>query len=84
MGRVRWQDRIAIAPDLQHGDPCIRGTRIPVAMIVELLEDGLSFEEIIRDYYPHIIKEDIRACLEYAKAVVENEEIHVIAEAATA
>jgi uncharacterized protein (DUF433 family) len=44
----------------------------------------LSFEEIIRDYHPHIIKEDIRACLEYAKAVVENEEIHVIAKAATA
>jgi len=44
----------------------------------------LPFGGIIRDYYPHITKEDTRACLEYAKAVVENEEIHVIAEAATA
>ena len=44
----------------------------------------MSFEEIIGDYYPHITKEDIRACLEYARAVVENEEIHVVAEAAAA
>ncbi|MEJ2560234.1 MAG: DUF433 domain-containing protein [Anaerolineae bacterium] len=31
MGRIRWQERVVIAPDLHHGDPCIKGTRIPVA-----------------------------------------------------
>jgi uncharacterized protein (DUF433 family) len=70
-------ERIVVNPNIYGGKPCIRGTRIAVYMILELLEDGLSFEEIIRDYYPHITKEDIRACLEYARAVVENEEIHV-------
>jgi len=77
-------ERIVVNPNIYGGKPCIRGTRIAVYMILELLEDGLSFEEIIRDYYPHITKEDIRACLEYARAVVENEEIHVVAEAAVA
>ena len=51
MGRVRWQDRIVIAPDLHHGDPCIKGTRIPVAMIVGSLADGMTPEEI-REAYP--------------------------------
>jgi uncharacterized protein (DUF433 family) len=46
MGRVRWQDRIVIAPDVRHGDPCIKGTRIPVAMIVGSLADGMTPEEI--------------------------------------
>jgi len=34
MSRVRWQDRVVLAPDLHHGDPCIKGTRVPVAMIL--------------------------------------------------
>jgi uncharacterized protein (DUF433 family) len=49
-------------------------------MILELLEDNLSFEEIIRDYYRHITQEDIQACLEYAKAVIEGEEVHFVEE----
>ena len=77
-------ERIVVNPNIYGGKPCIKGTRIAVYMILELLEGGLSFEEIIRDYYPHITKEDIRACLEYARAVVENEEIHIVAEAAAA
>ena len=75
-------ERIVVNPNIYGGKPCIKDTRIAVYMILELLEDGLSFDEIIRDYYPHITKEDIRACLEYARAVVENEEIYVVAEAA--
>ncbi|MBC8248309.1 MAG: DUF433 domain-containing protein [Anaerolineales bacterium] len=78
------RERIAVNPNIYGGKPCIKGTRIAVYMILEFLEGGLSFEETIRDYYPHITKEDIRACLEYARAVVENEEIHVVAEAAVA
>jgi len=75
-------ERIVVNPNIYGGKPCIKDTRIAIYMILELLEDGLSFDKIIRDYYPHITKEDIRACLEYARAVVENEEIHVVAEAA--
>jgi len=69
MGRVRWQDRIVIAPDLHHGDPCIKGTRIPVAVIVGSLAGGMSPEEI-RDAYPQLTGEDIQAALAYAAEVI--------------
>ena len=69
-------DRISVNPDIYGGKPCIKGTRIAVYMILDLIEDGLSFEEILQDYYPHITVEDIKACLEYAKAIIANEEIH--------
>ena len=69
MGRIAWQDRIVIAPDLHHGDPCIRGTRIPVAMIVGSLADGLTPQEI-RESYPQLTVEDIQAALAYAADLV--------------
>ncbi|MDI6840947.1 MAG: DUF433 domain-containing protein [bacterium] len=64
------------------GKPCIKGTRIPVYMVLELVKEGISFDDILRDYYPHIVKEDIKACIEYAKAVIENEGIHFAKEIA--
>ena len=76
-------ERISSSPEIFNGKPCIKGTRITVAMILELLQDGLSFEVIVRDYYPHITFEDIQACLEYAKAIVEGEEVHFFEEATT-
>ncbi len=73
-------ERISSNSQIYGGKPCIKGTRITVSMILELLEDNLSFEEIIRDYYRHITREDIQACLEYAKAVIEGEEVHFVEE----
>ena len=67
MKRVRWQERIVIAPDLHHGDPCIKGTRIPVAMIVGSLADGMT-PEAIQEAYPQLTVEDIQAALAYAAA----------------
>ncbi len=72
MGRVAWQNRIEIAPDLHHGDPCIRGTRIPVAMIVGSLADGMTSQEI-KDSYPQLTDEDIRAALAYAADVIHQD-----------
>ena len=71
-------ERITVNPKILGGKPCVRGTRIPVTMILELLEDGLSFDEIIRNYYPQLQREDIQACLEYAKVVVDGEEVHFV------
>ncbi len=71
-------ERINIDPKILGGKPCIRGTRIPVTMILDLLEDGLSFDEIIHQYYPQLHREDIQACLEYAKVVVNSEEVNFI------
>lgn len=65
MGRMAWQDRIVIAPDLHHGEPCIKGTRIPVAVIMGSLADGLTPLEI-QAAYPQLSDQDIRAALSYA------------------
>ncbi len=73
-------DRITIDPKIYGGKPCIRGTRISVTMILELIEDGLTFQQVINDYYPQLAEQDIKACLEYARAVVEGEDIHFIDE----
>jgi uncharacterized protein (DUF433 family) len=72
MGRIAWQDRIEISPDLHHGDPCIRGTRIPVATIVGSLADGLTPQEI-REAYPQLAAEDIQAALAYAAELVHHD-----------
>lgn len=73
-------DRITIDPNIYSGKPCIRGTRITVTMILELIEDGLTFEHVIKDYYPQLTEQDINACLEYARAVIDGEDIHFVDE----
>jgi uncharacterized protein (DUF433 family) len=72
MRRVQWQERIVVAPDLHHGDPCIKGTRIPVAMILGSLADGMTQEEI-QVAYPQLTSEDIRAALAYAAEVIHQD-----------
>ena len=68
-------ERITVNPDIHFGKPCIAGTRIPVQSVLELLNDGLSFEEIIQDYYPDLTVADIQSCLEYAAAPDASERI---------
>jgi uncharacterized protein (DUF433 family) len=70
-------DKIAVDPNVHFGKPCVAGTRITVQNVLELLNEGLSFNEIIQDYYPDLQVEDIRACLEYAIALVAAEDIHL-------
>ncbi len=60
------RERIAVNPTIHFGKPCVVGTRIPVERVLELVREGLSFAEIIRDYYPDLQPEDIRACVQYA------------------
>ena len=66
---MRWRDRIVIAPDLHHGEPCVKGTRIPVAVIVGSLADGMTPEDI-QEAYPQLAIEDIQAALAYAAEVL--------------
>ncbi len=72
MARVRWQDRVVIEPDLHHGEPCIRGTRIPVAMILGSLADGMAWGEIL-DAYPQLSDDDILAALDYAAEITRQD-----------
>jgi uncharacterized protein (DUF433 family) len=64
---TRWQDRISATPDVCHGKPCIRGTRVLVSVILDNLAEGVSAEEIVRDY-PPLTLEDVRAAMAYAAA----------------
>ena len=70
-------DRITVNPLIHFGKPCVRGTRITVQSVLELLNDGLSFAQIIQDYYPDLQVEDIHACLSYAISLVASEDVHL-------
>lgn len=72
-------ERIAVSPKIHFGKPCVAGTRITVQNVLELLNEGLSFDEIIQDYYPDLTVEDIHACIEYAIALVAAEDVHLTA-----
>ncbi len=59
-------DRIFVDQKICHGQPCIKGTRVMVYQIIELMESGLTPNDIIKDYFPQITEEDVKACLHYA------------------
>ncbi|MGA3086336.1 MAG: DUF433 domain-containing protein [Thermodesulfobacteriota bacterium] len=67
-------DYITVDPHICHGQPCIKDTRILVHLILELLETGITPEQIIRDYYPQLTKRGIEACLHYATTLVRDAE----------
>ncbi|MBI5446284.1 MAG: DUF433 domain-containing protein [Deltaproteobacteria bacterium] len=73
------QGRIEIDQTVHFGKPCIAGTRIPVYDVLELMKEGISFEQVIADYYPDLTRKDLEACVQYAMDVIEAEEIHVSA-----
>ena len=73
MGETVKIERIVVDPKIHFGKPCIAGTRIPVEDVLELINAGLTFDEIIRDYYPDLTVEDIQACIQYAIALVSSE-----------
>ena len=64
--------RIVSDPKTCSGKPCIKGTRIPVHIILDLLAAGENFDGI-KKAYPNIIEEDIRACLSYASLLADEE-----------
>lgn len=67
--------RISVDPDICGGQPCIKGTRIAVYMILDLIEAGYSFERIIKECYPQTTEEDIKACVRYANELVKEESV---------
>jgi len=70
-------ERIAVNPAIHLGKPCVAGTRIPVVDVLELVGQGLTFDQIIKDYYPDLKVDDIRACVRYAIEVLGAEDLHV-------
>jgi uncharacterized protein (DUF433 family) len=69
-----WRDRIVSNPEVCHGKPCVRGTRIMVSVVLDNLADGATPEEIVRDY-PPLTMDDVRAALAYAAVLATEEEL---------
>jgi uncharacterized protein (DUF433 family) len=67
-------DRVVIDPAICHGKPTIRGTRVPVAIVVGSLAGGMTFDEVQREY--EITLADIRAALRFAGELIEREQHH--------
>jgi uncharacterized protein (DUF433 family) len=67
-------DRIVIDPAISHGRPVIRGSRVPVTVVVGSLAGGMTFEEIEREY--DLSAEDIRAALKFVAEIAEQESFH--------
>jgi uncharacterized protein (DUF433 family) len=75
---VKPFDRITVDPNIMDGKPCIRGMRIQVSLVLNLVANGMSSEEII-EAYPYIEPEDISQCLQYAAWLAEDR-IELVAE----
>ena len=69
---VDWRESIVSTPDVLRGKPRIKGTRIPVSLILGYLAAGSTAEDIIREY-PDLTKEQIAACLDFARDLSEFE-----------
>lgn len=69
-----WHAHIATSPQVCHGKPCIRGTRIMVSVVLDNLAEGLTPDEIVREY-PPLTLEDVRAALAYAAILAGEEEL---------
>jgi len=67
-------EQIIVDPEIQHGKPVIKGTRVPVARIIGGLAGSMSLEEVIHEY--EVSAEDVRAALTYASELIEKEEFH--------
>lgn len=69
---MRFPERIVAKPSVMMGKPCVRGTRIPVYLLLEKMAAGESFEALLRAY-PQLTGDDLRACLQYAAALAAEE-----------
>ncbi len=72
---MNLEERIIVDPEVLVGKPVIRGTRLAVEFIIDLLAQGWSESEIIRNY-PGLLHEDIQACLNYASMILHSERIY--------
>jgi len=58
-------DRISSDPNICFGKPCVRGHRIWVSLVLDVLADGLSIADVL-EQYPQLVEDDVRACIAYA------------------
>ncbi|MBI5485902.1 MAG: DUF433 domain-containing protein [Deltaproteobacteria bacterium] len=70
-----WAERIALDPAVLAGKPVVKGTRLGVEFIIDLLAQGWSVEGVLRNY-PGLVREDVQACLAYAGEVLRGERVY--------
>ena len=74
---MSWRDRISASPDVLHGQVCIKGTRVPVSVVLDNLAAGHTPERIIASY-PSLTLEDVRAAMGYAAEMARSERIVLV------
>lgn len=74
---VHYWDRIVVDPEIMVGKPVVKGTRIPVALVLKRLAQDLSLESLFQSY-PRLTPDDVKACLAYAEALLSGEEIQIL------
>ncbi len=62
---MNWRERITVDPAVCHGQACIKGTRVPVAVVLDNLADGVPVDELVKSY-PTLVPEDVSAAMAYA------------------
>ncbi len=72
-----FRARIVMDPRVHFGKPCVAGTRIPVEAVLELIQEGIPFQDIVSQYYQDLEVEDVKACAQYATELVRAEELHI-------
>ncbi len=72
---MNWKKRIIVDPEILVGKPVIKGTRISVEFIVDLLAGGWTIDQILEEY-DHLTQENIKACLAYASDILKSEQVY--------
>ena len=67
------EERIEVDPNIRAGKPVVRGTRIPVYIVLEMFESGATIEDVL-DAYPDLEEDDVKACIRYASKRVQRDE----------
>jgi uncharacterized protein (DUF433 family) len=73
-----WKDRISVDPRVLVGKPVVKGTRIAVEFVIDLLARGWTTEQILKEY-DHLTAEDVQACLSYASDILKSERVYALA-----
>lgn len=76
-GNMDWKERIIVDPNVLVGKPVIKGTRIAVEFVVDLLGRGWTVEDVLAEY-DHLTREDIQACLAYASEILKTERVYLL------
>jgi uncharacterized protein (DUF433 family) len=74
---MTWQERIVVDPDVLVGKPVVKGTRIAVELVIDLLGRGYTTAQVL-EQYDHLTAADVQACLAYAAEVLQSEKVYAL------